>query len=100
MTKQKTYYLSSKMTGRKEKDWRGDFLLKEDELSRLNGWDIINPANFTPEVENPQWQDYIPKIFKFSVTTQMGFTCLGNGGVVVVHGSSCFQQLGQIRKSL
>jgi len=55
----KTIYLSSKITGLKEKDWVGSFLLKEDELSRLEGWDIINPANFKPDVEDPQWQHYI-----------------------------------------
>lgn len=59
MTKQKTYYLSSKMTGLDESEWRDSFLLKGDEISRLNGWNIINPANFTPEVENPQWKDFI-----------------------------------------
>jgi len=59
MNKQKTFYLSSKMTGLDEKDWVGSFLLKEDELSRRKDWNIINPTNFKPDVEDPQWQHYI-----------------------------------------
>jgi len=70
MKTEKTYYLSSKITGLPEDEWREEFTYREEELIEKRNYlqqkdpslldiRIINPAKFEPEVENPQWQDYI-----------------------------------------
>ena len=55
----KVIYLSSEMTGVNEGIWRTRFLLAEDYVSRWLGCEVINPADFEPDVEDPQWEDYI-----------------------------------------
>lgn len=58
----RTIYLSSKITGLPLDEWYDNFIEKEEFLLDFHDGDdleIINPAKFEPEVENPQWQDYI-----------------------------------------
>ena len=51
-------YISGKITGLAEKQWKHNFNRAENKL-RYAGYDVVNPIKLPIEVENPTWRDYM-----------------------------------------
>jgi hypothetical protein len=71
-------YLSSKITGLLDEDWFDNFMDMENNLLDRNfelqekdptipDIRIINPATFSPDLEDPQWIDYITEDLRILV---------------------------------
>jgi len=51
-------YISGKISGLEKAEFEAKFKKSQEQLE-ANGWEVVNPCNVVPAVENPTWLDYM-----------------------------------------